>query len=110
MQETSEWDRLTRGCAAPRQPQAQISSSVEGSATVMLLSGDSGFQLCSLNSASAAETFLFPPRGLALVLQDLFFFFFKGVFISQKCLSASAAVAHLTVGFVFELCNRGGSC
>lgn len=80
----------------------------------MLLSGDSEYQLRSLNSASAAETFSLPatrPRSRAA--GPVLFFFGRGWgggFISQKCLPASAAVARLTVGFVFELCNRGGSC
>lgn len=77
MQETSEWDCLTRGCAVLREPRAQISSSVEGSVTVMLLSG-------TLNSSSGLLTpdlllklFLVPPRGLtrmrSSMLLDLYF-------------------------------------
>lgn len=73
MQETSEWDRLTRGCAVLREPRAQISSFVEGSVTVMLLSGTQNFSPALLTPDLWRETFLFLPRGLTLVLYDLYF-------------------------------------
>lgn len=90
MQETSEWDCLTRGCAVLPEPRAQISSFVEGSVTVMLLSETQNFSPVLLTPALLRETFQFLLRGLTLVLYDLYFNH-KSVF------SASASAAHLTV-------------
>lgn len=73
MQETSEWDCVTRGCAVLREPRAQISSFVEGSVTVMLLSGTQNFCPALLTPDLLRETFLFLLRGLTLVLYDLYF-------------------------------------
>lgn len=90
MQETSEWDCLRRGCAVPREPRAQISSFVEGSVAVMLLSGTPNFSPALLTPDLLRETFLFLPGGLTLVLYHLYF-------NPKRVFPASACAAHLTV-------------
>lgn len=102
MQETSEWDRLTPRCAALREPPAQITSFVEGSVAVMLLSGTGNF----FNSRSAAGNFSVPsarPRSRAarpvLFNHKSAVFFFLSPPPSSPLLSA----AHLTV--VLSLIN-----
>lgn len=74
MQEASEWDRLARGCAVPREPRAHISSSVEGSVTVKLLPETPNF--CSALLTPDLPLKLFPfchEASLALARHDLRF-------------------------------------
>lgn len=75
-------------CAA--QPPAQISSFVEGSVSVMLLSRTLNFSPALLTPDLLRETFLFLPGGLTLVLYHLYFNHKSGF-------PASASAAHLTV-------------
>lgn len=103
MQETSEWDCLTRGCAVLREPRAEISSFVEGSVTVMVLSGTRNVSPALLTPDLLWKTFLFLPRGLTLVVYNLYFIP-KSVFF---CLCICCSFDCRVVGDIYSF---GGAC